>query len=383
MPLAEVIRQRIRVEGPLPFATYAELALYHPEFGYYARADRRSGRAGDFFTSVDLGPLFGEILAVQCAEMWRHLGTARFDLVEAGAGNGQLARDVLDAAVRHDPAFYDAVDLHLVERSPVARAAQADTLEGHTPKLVSAGPALPTRSRISGVLLANELLDALPPHLLMMTDDGLREVYVDADAGGALVERLGPISSARVQAHVDRRRIAFKLEPGWRVEVVPDAVDWVREAVQSVQRGFLVLIDYGHEANELYSRTHATGTLTTYSHHHVETITTAGTQPWLVDPGSRDITAHVDLTAVRETAESAGADTLGILDQTYFLLGLGAVERAATNANAHDVQAIRRRLALKSLLMPGGLGSTQKVMIFGKRVGAPTLSGLSFRIRAT
>jgi len=87
MPLAEVIRQRIRDEGPLPFATYAKLALYHPEFGYYARADQRSGRAGDFFTSVDLGPLFGEMLAVQCAEMWRHLGTEHFDLVEAGAGS--------------------------------------------------------------------------------------------------------------------------------------------------------------------------------------------------------------------------------------------------------------------------------------------------------
>ena len=215
----------------------------------------------------------------------------------------------------------------------------------------------------------------------MMTDDGLQEVYIDADAGGALVERLGQLSSPRIQAHIDKRKITLK--PGWRVEVVPDAVDWVRQAVHSVQVGFLLLIDYGHEANELYSLTHATGTLATYSQHRVETIATAGAQPWLIEPGSRDITAHVDLTAVRETAESAGAVTLGILDQTYFLLGLGAAERTANLTDANEIQAIRRRLAMKSLLMPGGLGSTQKVMIFSKRVATPTLSGLSYRIRAT
>ena len=128
MTLREVIRERIRTDGPLPFAAYAELALYHPELGYYARADRRSGRAGDFFTSVDLGPLFGALLASQFAETWRLLcpeaGGARFDLVEAAAGNGRLARDVLDAAAADDPGFYDAIDLHLVERSRAARDAQ-------------------------------------------------------------------------------------------------------------------------------------------------------------------------------------------------------------------------------------------------------------------
>ena len=173
------------------------------------------------------------------------------------------------------------------------------------------------------------------------------------------------------------------LQPGWRVEIAPDAVDWVRQAVDSMQCGFLILIDYGHEANELYSPSHATGTLATYSQHRVETTTTDGAQPWLISPGSRDITAHVDLTAVRKTAESAGAITLGILDQTYFLLGLGAAERVDTQTDANEIQNIRRRLAMKSLLIPGGLGSTQKVMIFAKHVGSPALSGLSYQIRTT
>ena len=384
MTLREVIRERIRTTGPLPFASYAEIALYHPDLGYYARADRRSGHAGDFFTSVDLGPLFGALLASQLAEMWRLLDSrdpeGRFDLVEAAAGNGRLARDVLDAAAVDDPAFYDAIRLHLVERSGAARAAQTAILGPHAGKLASSGDRLPTAIR--GAILANELLDALAPHVLEMTADGLREVYVDVDeATGDFVERLGPLSDARVRAHVRDRGIV--LQPGWRAEVAPDAADWVQRAVSALARGFLLLIDYGHEAGELYSATHASGTLTTYRRQRIEDAADGVTPPWLVDPGECDITAHVDLTLVRDSAEKAGARTLGVLDQTYFLLGLGAIERACQGAGENGVSALRRRLALKSLLVPGGLGSTHKVMIFGKGVGTPALAGCSYRIRAT
>ena len=379
MTLQAVIRERIRTAGPLPFAAWAELALYHPELGYYARADRRSGRAGDFFTSVDLGPLFGALLASQFAETWRLLRTPRFDLVEAAAGDGRLARDVLDAAVADDPAFYAAVDLHLVERSRAARDAQAAVLGPHAGKLASSGPGLPPAVR--GAVFANELLDALPPHLLQMTAGGLREVYVDVDAEtGGFVERLGPLSDARVRAHVDERGI--RLAEGWRAEVAPAAADWVRQAVAALDRGFLLLIDYGHEARELYSATHAAGTLAAYRRHRAADAAGGAAPPWLAAPGECDLTAHVDLTLVRDTAERWGARTLGVLDQTYFLLGLGAVERAARES-AGGVAALRRRLALKSLLVPGGLGSTHKVLIFGKDVGTPALAGCSYRVRAT
>lgn len=380
MTLQAVIRERIRTGGPLPFAAWAELALYHPELGYYARADRRSGRAGDFFTSVDLGPLFGALLASQFAETWRLLRTPRFDLVEAAAGDGRLARDVLDAAAADDPAFYAAVDLHLVERSRAARDAQAAVLGPHAGKLASSGPGLPPAVR--GAVFANELLDALPPHLLQMTAGGLREVYVDVDAEtGGFVERLGPLSDARVRAHVDERGI--RLAEGWRAEVTPAAADWVRQAVAALDRGFLLLIDYGHEARELYSATHAAGTLAAYRRHRAADAAGGAPPPWLAAPGECDITAHVDLTLVRDTAERWGARTLGVLDQTYFLLGLGAVERAARESAGGGVAALRRRLALKSLLVPGGLGSTHKVLIFGKDVGTPALAGCSYRVRAT
>ena len=370
MSLTEVIRQKIRQQGPLPFAPYADLALYHPEFGYYARADQRSGRRGDFVTSVDFGSSLGTLLAAQCAEM-RHLNSCRFGLVEAGAGNGRLSHDILDAVSSSESSFYQSIDLHLVERSPTARKAQTKELASHRSKLVSSNATLPADNSITGVILANELLDAFAPHILVMTDTELREVYINADSNGSFVEQLGPLSSSRVQAHIEEQKIVIK--PGWRIEVTPEVVTWVKNAVRVLHRGFLLLIDYGHSQ----------GTVATYFRHQAETTNTTAAQPWLIEPGSRDITTHVNLTAVRTAAESAGATTLGILDQTYFLLGLGAAEHATTTTSTEDLGSLRRRLAMKSLLIPGGLGSTQKVMVFGKGIGTPTLSGLSFKIRAT
>ena len=381
--LREVIAQRIRSRGPLPFAEYMDLALYHPRHGYYARVDRRSGRAGDFFTSVDVGTLFGELLAAQFAEMWQTVfersgpSSGGGDLVEAAAGNGRLASDVLEATARTHPELYDAIQLTLIERSSAGRASHIDTLGPHATKLRGSTKTLPTHIR--GIVFANELLDALPVHAILMTDSGLAEVYVDLDSSSSdrFVERLAPPSPA-VLAHV--ARFAIKLEPGWRAEVSPNAVNWVERAGRSLECGFLVLIDYGHEASDLYSAAHAAGTLTAYRHHVAGTSDGQSAPPWLVDPGAVDITAHVDLTAVQRAAEHVGLDTLAVVDQTYFLLGIGAAEWPEP---ADPVEALKRRLALKTLLIPGGLGSSHKVLIFGKNVGTPKLRGYSFSRRST
>jgi SAM-dependent MidA family methyltransferase len=383
--LLHLIVDRVRRDGPLTMAAYMELALYHPELGYYARRPQRSGRAGDFYTSVDVGPLFGELLAVQFAEMWRLLNPRaaaappdRFDLVEAGAGNGRLSRDILEAAAAEDPLFSNAIRLHLVERSRTARAAQADTLGPHRDRLAASGADLP--AGVEGVIFANELLDALPAHAVAMTGDGLREIFVAA-SGDRLIERLGPPSTPALAEYLERA--GARLRPGWRAEVNLAALDWVTRAASRLGRGFLVLIDYGHEARELFSAAHARGTLSTYAGHRLDAVPREHrAAPWLAHPGERDITAHVDLTSVVAAAEAGGLDTLGRLDQTYFLLGLGAAERLAADAG-RSTAALKRRLAARTLLMPGGLGSTLKVLIFGQGVGRPRLRGLSFGERLT
>jgi SAM-dependent MidA family methyltransferase len=381
--LLSVILDRIRQSGPLTVAEFVDQALYHEQLGYYARAGQRSGRDGDFITSVDVGPVFGELLAAQFAEMWSRLsaapaqadaaGAGRFDLVEAAAGNGRLARDILDAAAVRHRDFYAAASLHLIERSPRARAAQAGVLGPHRSCLASSSAELP--DRIDGVIYANELLDAMAPHLVVMRADGLREVYVDAD-GDRLTTREDVVSSSRIPEYLDR--VGARLQPGWFAEVNLAAADWVRQAGGRLARGFLVVIDYGREASALYSASHATGTLTTYRRHAAERREDG--PGWLLEPGERDITSHVDLTGVRLAGEDAGLRLLGVVDQTYFLLGLAGPVLSDGPASPADA---RRRLALKTLLLPGGLGSTLKVAVFAKAVDAERLQGLSFGGRVT
>jgi len=397
-------------------AAFMDLALYHPELGYYARAARRSGRAGDFFTSVDVGPLFGELLEIQLEEMARLLSgeprtenpdsripnpESRFDLVEAGAGSGRLAADIARAARERHPAFYRSLRLHLVEASAAARAAQRDTLGEVGERLAASSDALP--ESFQGVLVANELLDALPAHQVVMRDDGLREIYVDVarplhsgvgrpfqgrqqdarDRGDPervalqLIEGLrlieGPPSSPDLQAYLDR--VDATLETGWRAEINLRAIEWVRAASRALARGFIVLIDYGHDARELYSATHSLGTLTSYAAHRAAGAESPGAPAWLLRPGEQDITAHVDFTSIRAAAEAEGLTTIGFLDQTYFLLGL-------LDGLANPQSAIRNP-QFRTLIVPGGLGSAHKVLILGKNVGAPALRGLSFKVRVT
>jgi SAM-dependent MidA family methyltransferase len=369
-------------------AAFMDLALYDTEVGYYARAAQRSGRAGDFFTSVDVGPVFGELLGKQILEMARLLEARapspepqvpspepRFDLVEAGAGNGRLSADILRAIRQHDAGVYSRLRLHLVEASGAARAAQPETLSDVSDKLVSSSVDLP--DAFEGVLIANELLDALPVHQVVMRQEGLHEVYVAArrmETGDSrLTTTEGPLSTPDIARYFDRLGVA--LEPGWRVEINLRAVEWMRLAARRLKRGFIVVVDYGHPARELYSATHSAGTLTTFTAHTAAGADRpAGAPAWLEDPGDRDITAHVDFTSVEAAAASEGLTTLGLLDQTYFLLGLAA---------DFDVADLKRRLALKTLLLPGGLGSSHKVLILGKDVGSPALLGCSYRVRVT
>jgi SAM-dependent MidA family methyltransferase len=378
-----------------------DLALYHPTLGYYARAARRSGRSGDFYTSVDVGPLFGRLLAIQIAEMLDIVaarGACDLSFVEAGAGNGRLARDILQAIRRGRPDLFRRVRAHLCEISSAARDAQRSTLGDLSERSIESAEGLP--DRFDGVLVANELLDALPCHQVGVDVDGtLREVYVDLDqTDGALVARTGPPSTGELAAHL--RRIGVSLEPGWRAEINLRAVEWIRDVARRIGTGFVLLIDYGHSAVELYSAGHADGTITSFRRHVSEGTDDprrTGRPQWLAEPGEHDITAHVDFTSIQLAAASEGLMRLGLLDQTYFLMALltaacdveGPRADPAFASPADSLQmdlnamTLDERLALKTLTIPGGLGSTFKVLILGKGVGTPALRGCSCGTRVT
>ncbi len=219
-----------------------------------------------------------------------------------------------------------------------------------------------------------------------MRPEGLREVYVDAErlvtGDWRLMTTEGVPSTSELEAYLARVNVV--LEPGWCAEINLQAVEWLRSAARSLRRGFIIAIDYGHAARELYSASHSSGTLTTFAGHTMSGAEQPADAPaWLEDAGDRDITSHVDFTSVQAAATSEGLTPLGFLDQTYFLLGLaGAGVSEAGDAHI-DVSDVKTRLALKTLLLPGGLGSTHKVLILGKDVGAPALRGCSYRIRVT
>jgi SAM-dependent MidA family methyltransferase len=323
-----------------------------------------------------------------------------FDLVEAGAGNGRLSADILTALRSAEPTIFERARLHLVEVSAAARAAQASTLGELLPRLASSGDILP--DAFEGVLIANELLDALPTHQVVMRRQGLREVFVEA-RDGALVTCEGPPSTPALAEYL--ANIGVTLEIGWRVEINLRAVGWVRHAAQRLKRGFIILIDYGHDARELYSAAHASGTLTSYGGGR------ESCSMWLAAPGKQDLTAHVDFTSVRQAAEAEGITTLAFLDQTYFLMGLAGGRESFLGAEIRGRESFsplitRKQPGLvelkdpvgrlendsrprpqfnqfKTLIMPGGLGSTMKVLLLGKGVGTPALRGTSYRVRVT
>jgi SAM-dependent MidA family methyltransferase len=391
------LRRQITTHGPLTVARFMELALYDPEHGYYARAAQRSGRMGDFYTSVDVGPLFGTLLARLVAQAWRVLGApTRMDLVEAGAGNGRLACDVFDALARDERRCYEAVRLTLIERSQAAREAQPDTLAAHAGQLAARLDELPWD--IHGLIYANELLDAFPVHRVRMTRAGLRELYVDR-VGDRLQLVEGPPSTPRLHDYFQHLNIA--LAPGTTADVSLAAVDWCARASRSLRRGFLLLLDYGHAAPTLYGEPGTGGTLRAYSRHLVDAppSPTSGTPPpvagtshdadgvesgsehpsWLTRPGQQDLTADVNFTAVERALTHGGLRRHAFVDQFRFLLALGLPDLLQEPpGEPPSLGAIRQRLVARTLVSPEGLGGSHRALL----MATAGVAALGFRFEA-
>ena len=221
--------------------------------------------------------------------------------------------------------------------------------------------------RISGVILANELLDALPLHVVQFDGDEVLEVCV-TEAAGALIETTRPLSDKRLTeslSHITPRAL-----PGQRAEVNLAATEWIQRAASSLVRGYVLIVDYGAEEADLVSPLRPGGTLTAYRRH---TLQGSG---WLDMPGHSDLTGHVNLTAIRRAARTAGLTDAGAVDQCYFLMNLGMLDFLSAE-EVQTVPALKERLAAQSLLMPGGLGTTMKVIAFAKGVRSAPLRGFS------
>ena len=366
--LAEILAERILAGGPISFPEFMRECLYHPVHGYYSRASAR--RLGDYYTSVDVHPIFGRLLARQLAEMWKLLGSPRaFMVVEAGAGTGRLAAHILDFSAVSLPEFYAALQYVAVERSAVRRADHAARLAEHlNAGRASSANEIPS-AITAGCILSNELLDALPTHRVIVQRGQFREMFVGF-ANGRFTEVLGDPSSAAIQEYFQEQGIA--LEEGQQAEACLEACEWIERAGRTLERGFILTIDYGQEAKALYNEHHNRGTLLAYRDHTVS-------ENLLDRPGEQDLTSHVNFTALDLWGGRSGLVRTGIVTQSEFLVCLGRGNEFADlyEPGQTELEKLRARLLLKNLIHPEGLGEKFQVMIQHKGIVAPRLTGMS------
>jgi len=357
----------IKSGGPIAFDRFMERALYDPEAGYYASGRSAIGRHGDFFTNVSIGPVFGEALAGQFVEMWRALGQpSGFTLVEQGAGDGQLARDILEALASTP---LDGAPLFLVEPSPVLRAMQSGKLAGRNVSWVACAAALP---ELCGVHYSNELFDAFPVHLVRSTGDGWAELHVGHE-NHAFTWREMPVAGelAGIVA-------TFPARPkGFTTEVCLSHRSLLRALSSKITRGFLLAVDYGMPRESLLAEHRTDGTLACYRGHRRDG------NP-LETPGEKDITAHVNFSLLAEDAVKAGWQFAHLTDQHHFLVGAATALLLAMDGKPPDAAGRKKILSLRMLLNPEGMGRQFHAILFSRGISGVSLSGFRHaRTRAT
>jgi SAM-dependent MidA family methyltransferase len=395
--LREKIVREIREHGPIPFSRYMELCLYDPDLGYYSQNAERFGKAGDFYTSSDVHAVFGRLLARQFEEMWRVLGSPeQIEILELGPGRGLFARDVLDWSEKKFPAFFAAARYSLFEHSPALRQRLQETLSRHfatakagfsqglkpglTGERNGTAEAVPfhggpqrqvTRrpAEIPMIIFANEFFDALPVEVVSTQG----ELRID-EKGGCFIETWTPATDRELE-FLDRYGV--HPEDDERVEISLITQHHMQQAAASIQRGFLVAIDYGYTREELLAGRHR-GTVMAYRQH------SASANPYEA-PGEQDITAHVNFTALTAAAEQQGMQVHPLLTQSQFLLGIGEQNQFADAFEECRLPQERAKVALqlKHLVTPAGMGETFHVLAASK--GMPDalqkLSGLNFGSR--
>lgn len=359
------LQRRLAQHGRLTFAEVMEIALYHPAGGYYT-AHVELGPQGDFVTAPEEHPAFGALLARQAAQCWQAMGApAMFPVIEIGGGRGALAAAFLTHAQARLPEFAAALRYTLIDRSPRLLAQQRERLAAFGAQ-VRWEPELP--GEFNGLLLSNELIDAFPVHRVVMHDGTMHEIYVVAE-GERFGWQEGELSTPELSAYF--ARLGIYLDDGEQAEVNLAAVDWMRAVGQALRCGFVITIDFGHVARQLYRAERRYGTLFAYRNQCVS-------DDLLSSLGRQDLIAHVDFTTLVETGKTTGLSPLGLVTQHHFLLDLGLEGwlAALDELPMSPAERATNRRAMTALVSTAenGLGEA-KVLVQAKGVTAE-LDGL-------
>ena len=352
----EILKEIFAGGGAIPFRRFMELALYHPNHGYYASGRAKVGKEGDFFTSVSVGSIYGRLLASVCREVWERLGKpSPFTIVEQGANDGSMARDILEEIAKCGDSFGEAVQFVIVEPFPVNLEKQRATLLSFSNiSWVSSVEALPD---FTGMHLSNELLDAFPVDSLRWNGAAWEEECVVCEDGN-LARSSQPIRDPELQLAAEG--FPSNLPQGFRIEVNRGINPWLSFLHAKLKRGIVLTIDYGQAGEDRFAPHRADGTLLAFEKHE------RFNDP-LEAPGHRDITAQVDFTALARSARDVGFGILGYSDQHHFLVGAAEPWLRSLGDFTDQGDAARRDLsALQALLNPGSMGIQFKAIALGK-----------------
>ncbi len=358
MPLSDIIIEKIRQKGPISFRDFMEMALYYPGLGYYTSTKDKIGISGDYYTSPNLTPAFGEMLGKQLEEMWCILDEKEFTIVEMGAGTGLLSCDVLSCLKKNHELYRD-LNYCIVEKSPAMRKEQKKRL----PEKVTWHDSVQELCGMTGCIFSNELVDAFPVHMVVM-EKILMEVFVDYD--NVFFEILKP-ASGELKDYLSELEVA--LPPGYRAEINLDAVRWIEEVSTTLRKGFVITIDYGYPSSELYKEYRNMGTLMCYHRH------SAADDPYK-HIGEQDMTSHVNFSALVHWGAENGLELYGFTDQAHFLIGLGIDEYLKWLQEEEPKNYLTKMLPVKTLMME--MGETFKILIQKKGLECRELSGLKF-----
>lgn len=350
--LVSKLHDELRADGFMPFSRYMERSLYEPGLGYYSAGLHKLGREGDFVTAPELGCLFARCLAAQVQEIGTRLD--HYDILELGAGTGRMAADLLTALTpENGPRRY-----RILDRSADLRAVQQQLIADRVPlwidrvEWLDAPPAEPWQ----GVVLANEVIDALAVERFRVGPDGIEQAGISRAAnadGFTWGYRPAPAALAQAVHH-----LGLALPPGYTSEINLNLPDWLASVTSSLTEGSVLLVDYGYPRSEYYLPQRSDGTLVCHYRHH-------GHDDVFFWPGLQDITAFVDFTAVAEAGAACGLELAGYCSQAMFLLGCGLDQLLQPSARNADVDFARTTEA-RHLTLPGMMGERFQVMALAR-----------------
>ena len=359
MDLSQILQTKIKKEGPLSFRDFMDMALYYPSLGYYHSTSNKIGKNGDYYTSPVLSSFFGEIVAKQLEEMWFLLDKKPFTIVEYGAGTGALCSGILQY-LKNNSSLFSELKYCIIEKSESMKLQQQKMF----PEKVSWFNSIGEIGQINGCILSNELLDNFPVHKVIMKDE-LTEVFVDYQ--NHFIEILRP-ANQNLKSYLKEQNIV--LPYNYVTEINLQAIDWIKEIAASLISGYVLTIDYGFSAEELYSDKRNSGTLLCYKGHEIN-------NSMYENIGQQDITAHVNFSALAHWGLKYGLQCSGFTNQANFLRSFGLVN-FLRKLELENQDGDNKDLIFQLNKLLTDMGNKFKILIQQKGVKSKMLTGLQF-----